>query len=230
MEVAYSVTELQNPTDPSRARDMAAGPAGPVRIETRLAPSGGQLVICGPHIPRVSVERVEPAAERARREKADARAAAKGKRSQHERHGAARFQLWAHQPDLFSRKPAAVRLTVADATAEMRPRRDFVMRSSFNVCAQVNEREYLLSQVGRRNTQVLRDGRPVAQLRRESAYRPGPRYSDEIEWGIDADHIDVALTHALASAYRVGADGFFVNLLKWVGYGVIAVFSGILGG
>ena len=221
------MTELQDPADPSRSRDVAAGPAGPVRIETRLAPSGGQLVICGPHIPRVTVERVEPAAERARREKANAWAVAKGKPSQHERSGASRFQFWAHQPDLFSRNRAAVRLTVAGATAEMRSCRGFVMRSSFNVCARVNEREYLLSQVGRCTAQVLRDGHPVAQLRRESAYRTGPRYSDDIEWDIGADHIDVALTHGLASAYRVGADGFLLNLPKWVG---IVVLGAILGG
>lgn len=210
-------TDYQRAARSADVREVAAGPAGPVRIETRLAWSGGQLVISGPDIPCVRIEHVESARERARRERAEA-VIARGKQSRYELRRAARFRNWASWSDLFSRKGKAVRLAVAGATAELQPGSGRLTRPSFDVGAQVNERAYLLSQTGRRTAQVLRDGRLVVSLRRSSAYGKGPRYDGDPDWAAVADSLDVALAHSLASAYRVGAYGFFLNLLRALGY------------
>jgi hypothetical protein len=157
-------------SDVCGCREVAIGPAGPVRVEWRLAPYG-QIEISGPDIPCVSVEHVESRAERAAREKAEARAAAKGRLPPLETNRALRFQRWASRPDLFGRKPEAVRLTVADAVVDLRPQRAFMRRCSYDVRVQVDKREYLLSQKGRRRAVVLRDGLLVADLVRPAAYR-----------------------------------------------------------
>lgn len=201
-------------SDVCRRREVAIGPAGPVRIEWRLAPYG-QIEISGPDIPCVTVEHLESSAERAAREKAETRAAAKGRLPPLEARRAFRFENWTSQPDLFGRKGAAARLTVADAVADLRPQRALMRRSSYDVRAQVGEREYLLSQKGRRRAVVLRNGLPVAELVRPARYGTSrPRYTEAVPWGAEADGADVAMTHSLANAYRVGADGFFLNLLK----------------
>lgn len=220
----------QDSSRSSSVREVGVGPAGPVHIEMRLEPSGGQLLISGPGIPDVSVQRIEPARERDRRERAEAAAIARGKPTAYERHRAARFRSWVSRPDLFSRKAKATGMTVAGASAELEPGGGRLQRSSFDVRARVNERGYLLSQTGRRTARVLRDGVLTATLRRSSAYGQGPRYDGDLEWGPAADHLDVAMTHALASAYRVGADAFLVNLLKWIGYAVFAAVTAALGG
>ena len=201
-------------SDVFRSREIAVSPAGPIRIEWRLAPYG-QIEISGPDIPCVTVERVESPAEGAAREKAEARSAAKGRLPPLEANRVRRLQGWASRPDLFSRKPEAVRVTVADAVVDLGPQRAFMRRSSYDVRAQVDKREYLLSQKGRRRAVVLRDGLLVAELVRPAAYTASrPRYKDAVPWGAEADGVDVAMTHSLANAYRVGADGFFLNLLK----------------
>jgi hypothetical protein len=117
-------------------------------------------------------------------------------------------------------------MTVAGDQAELRPGGGHMFRSSFDVRAQVNNRAYVLSQSGRRAAQVLRDGRLVARLRRSARYRNGPRYDGDLGWEAGADALDVAITHALAGAYRVGANGFFLNLLTWTGVVAVAVASG----
>jgi len=222
----------QNPArpDPSRpcsVREIVAGPAGPVRIELALAPSGGQLMVSGPDIPLVSVQPVESALGRNRRERAEAATLARGKLTAHEKYRARRFRAWAAQPDLFSRNAVAVSMTVDGARAELRPSRGHLERSSFDVRAQVGERSYLLSQSGRRAGQVLRDGRLVAELRRSSRYQKDHRYEGDLAWEAGVDHLDVAITHTFATAYRVGADGFFLNLLKLSG---LLVLTAALGG
>ena len=73
----------------------------------RLAPFG-QVEISGPDIPRVSVEHIESAAQRASREKVEARAAATGKPPPLERFRAFRFRRWVSRPGLFSRNLGAV--------------------------------------------------------------------------------------------------------------------------
>ena len=201
-------------SDVCRSREVAISPAGPVRIEWRLAPYG-QIEISGPDIPCVTIEHVESAAERAAREKAEARAAAKSRLPPLDRNRVLRFQGWASRPDLFGRKREAVRLTVADAVADLRPQRAVMRRSSYDVRAQVDGRDYLLSQKGRRRAEMLRSGIVVAELVRPAAYRTSrPRYEDAVTWGVEADSVDVAMTHSLANAYRVGANGFVLNLLK----------------
>jgi hypothetical protein len=74
----------------------------------RLAPFG-QIEISGPDIPRVSVEHIESAAQRASREKIEARAsAAKGKRPPLERFRAFASGAGYPGPGLFSRNLDAV--------------------------------------------------------------------------------------------------------------------------
>ncbi|MBO0825076.1 MAG: hypothetical protein J2P27_14675 [Actinobacteria bacterium] len=217
----------REPAGSCSVREITAGPAGPVRIELRFVPSGGQLLISGPSIPLVSVQRIESAKDLARRERADARAVARGKPTAYESHRANRFRIWAAQADLFSRRPRAVSMRVAGVKAELRPGGGHLLRSSFDVRAQVNARNYLLSQSGRRAAQVLRDGRLLARLRRKAGDRMNRRYDGDVIWEAGADDVDVAITHALANAYRVGSDGFLLNLLKWIAAVALAVaFSG----
>ena len=196
----------------SRIRDIPDGPAGPVRIEVRLIPRT-QLVISGPGIPRVCLDRVETAAERALRERAEAMAAAKGRPPPPAGPSKRWLKTGFSAPELFTRdqKHEGVRLTVAGATAELRPRPAIMVRASYGVRAQVSDRHYLLSQVSRRRARVRRDGQTVAGLRRPSTYKKGSRYAD-VQWAAGVDPIDVAITHTLASAYRVGSPGFMSNL------------------
>lgn len=181
----------RQPTPVSRIRDIPGGPAGPVRIEVRLIPQT-QLVISGPGIPRVCLieSRPPPPAGPSKHWLKTAFSA----------------------PELFDRDRAGVRLTVAGATAELRPRPAIMVRASYGVRAQVSGRHYLLSQVSRRRARVRRDGQTVAGLRRPSTYKKGPRYADNVKWAAGVDPIDVAITHTLASAYRVGSPGFVSNL------------------
>lgn len=200
------------PADFPLVRDVVAGPAGPVRIEVRLIPQT-QLMVAGPGIPAVRVDRVETAAERARREKAEAKAAAKAKPGSPAGSVRSRPKTALSVPDLFPRRREAVALTVGGAPAGLTPRRVLMVRATYGVRAQVSGRRYLLSQVWLRSARVRRDGQTVARLRRPSSYSKGPRYGDDVTWAPDADPVDVAMTHALASAYRVGSPGFASNLV-----------------
>lgn len=221
---------MDNPGDPARSRELTAGPSGPVRIETWLTAAGGRVEVSGAGIPQVTVAHVESLYDQTRREEAEARAAARGKPTKHQLKGGSRFAAWAAKPDLFSRKPYAARLTVAGDAAELRPSRAFLARSTFNVSAQVGERGYQLSQTGVRTAQVLRDGQPVAWLTRDPAGTTRERYREDVAWDEGAERVDVAVTHALASAYRVGADGVALSLLKGLGYAVVMVASVLTGG
>lgn len=202
----------------SSVRQVAAGPAGPVRIEVRLIPPAPltvahhQLTVSGPGIPQVRIDRVETTREQARREKAEAKLAAKGKRPRAAaRLSGAPLERAMKLPDLFPRMLGAARLTVAGAAAELRPRRALMVRASYGVDAQVSGRRYALTQVWWRTARVKRDGQKVAGLQRRSSYQNG-RYADEVDWAAGADPLDVAMTHALASGYRVGSPGFLANL------------------
>lgn len=202
----------------SSVRDVAAGPAGPVRIEVRLIPSAPltiarhQLSVTGPGIPQVRIDRVETTREQARREKAEAKMAATGKRPRTAaRPGRNPLEQMLRLPDLFPRVQGAARLNVAGSAAELRPRRAVMVRASYGVGAQVSGRRYALTQVWWRTARVKRDGQQVAGLQRRSSYQNG-RYADDVEWAAGADPLDVAMTHALASGYRVGSPGFLANL------------------
>lgn len=128
-------------------RDVDASPAGPVRIELRMSPL--RLVVSGPALPRVCVERAETTAERARREKAEARAARRGKPPPPppvvpgERQLKERLSL----PDVFPRQREAAGLTVDGSAAGLMPGRALIKRASFDVRAQVYDRQYVLSQI-----------------------------------------------------------------------------------
>jgi hypothetical protein len=89
----------------------------------------------------------------------------------------------------------------------------------------VNDRQYVLSQIRGRQARVTRHGRALGELRRISRYGRGPRYDPDVAWGDGADPIDVAMTHALASAYSVGAWGFPRNLLRAVGHVIVAILT-----
>lgn len=205
-------------------RDVDASPAGPVRIELRISPL--RLVVSGPALPRVCVERVETTAERARREKAEARAARRGKPPPPpvvpgERQLKERLSL----PDVFPRQREAAGLTVGGSPAGLMPGRALIKRASFDVRAQVNDRQYVLSQIRGRQARVTRHGWTVAEIRRTSRYGTGPRYDPDVGWADGADPTDVAMTHALASAYSVGAWGFPLNLLRAAGRGIVAILT-----
>jgi hypothetical protein len=218
------------PGSPSAAgavsvRDVDASPAGPVRIELRMSPL--RLVVSGPALPRVCVERAETTAERARREKAEAKAARRGKPPPPppvvpgERQLKERLSL----PDVFPRQREAAGLTVDGSPAGLMPGRALIKRASFDVRAQVYDRQYVLSQIRGRQARVTRHGRTVAELRRTSRYGRGPRYDPGVAWADGADPTDVAMTHALASAYSVGAWGFPLNLLRAAGRGIVAILT-----
>jgi hypothetical protein len=103
-------------------RDVGASPAGPGRIELRMSPL--RLVVSGPALPRVCVERVETTAERARREKAEARTARRGKPPPPpvlpgERQLKERLSL----PDVFPRQREAASLTVDGSPVGLMPGR-----------------------------------------------------------------------------------------------------------
>jgi len=212
------------PQGPGRiwsVRDVLAGPSGPVRIEVRLMPpeplmiARPQLTVTGPGIPPVSIDRVESAWERARRESAEAEIATTGRRPvRTARLRGAGLQAVLNRPDLFSRN-WAVSLTVAGSAADLSPRRVLLVRASHGVDATVNGRRYALTQVWWRSARVRRDGLTVAILRRPLAVQNGPRYADDVHWTASADPLDVAMTHALGSAYQVGSAGFLVNLVRW---------------
>ena len=163
-------------------RDVDASPAGPVRIELRMSPL--RLVVSGPALPRVCVERAETTAERARREKAEARAARRGKPPPPppvvpgERQLKERLSL----PDVFPRQREAAGLTVDGSAAGLMPGRALIKRASFDVRAQVYDRQYVLSQIRGRQARVTRHGRTVAELRRTSRYGRGPRYDPGVAW------------------------------------------------
>jgi hypothetical protein len=193
-----------------------------VRIEVRLVPPAPlmiacpQLIVRGPGIPLVSIDRVESAWERARRENAEAEMAVSGKRHRRAaRLSDARLEYELNRPDLFSRT-WAVSLTVAGSAAELRPRRVLLARASYRVDARVNGRRYAMTQVWWRSARVKRDGQTVAVLRRPLSVQNGPRYADDVRWAVCADPVDVAMTHALGSAYQVGSPGFLVNLVRWI--------------
>jgi hypothetical protein len=139
--------------EPTHVRDVVTGPAGPVPIDLWSGPLG-RLVVSGPGVPWVRIDRAETEAERAGRAKAEA----KGRRP----------------PGLAVGSPHD------------------------------------------------RDGRTVARLRRP--YRSGERYQADVRWRDGADPLDVAMTHALAGTYRVGAHGFILNLFKAVYLLLKAVF------
>lgn len=212
----------QEPGQIVSVREVPSGPAGPVLIVVRLIPAAPfmaarpQLSVSGPGIPQASVDRVETAWERARRENAEAKVVASGRRAR----GAARLsgprlEEMLNQPDLFSRS-WGVSLTVAGSAAGLSPRRALMARASFGVDAEVSGRRYALAQVWWRSARVKRDGQTVARLRRPLSLQNGPRYADDVRWAAWADPVDVAITHTLASAYRVGSPGFLVNLWRWV--------------
>lgn len=203
-------------------REVASGPAGPVRIELRLIEPyqlmamRPQLTVSGPGIPQVRLDRVESALERERWEHMAAQTAAAGKgRRRAVRPRGRQLEQALAAPDLFSRR-WAVSLAVAGSPAELRPRRVLMTRASYGVDARVSGRRYTLAQVWWLSARVTRDGRTVARLRRPLAVSGGPRYADAISWTARADPVDVAMTHALASAYQVGSPGFAVNLVAWI--------------
>lgn len=203
-------------------RNVLAGPSGPVRIEVRLMPPAPlmiarpQLTVSGPGIPQVRVDRVESAWDRARRESAEAETATAGKRPRRAaRLSSAAVEAALNRPDLFSRT-WAVSLNVAGSAADLSPRRVLMVRASLGVDATVNGRRYALTQIWWRSARVKRDGQTVARLRRPLSVQIGPRYADDVHWAASADPLDVAMTHALASAYQVGSAGFLVNLVRWL--------------
>ena len=152
-----------------------------------------RLVVSGPALPRVCVERVETTAELARREKAEARAARRGKPPPPpvlpgERQPQEQLSL----PDVFPRQREAATLTVDGSPARLMPGRALLNRASFDVRAQANDRQYVLSQTRGRQARVTRHGRAVAELRRTSRYGKGPRYDPGVGWADGADPIDVA--------------------------------------
>jgi hypothetical protein len=175
-----------------------------------------QLTVSGPGIPQVRVERVESAWERARRENAEAEVATTGKRPRRAaRLSSGQLEAMLNGPELFSRT-WAVSLTVAGSVAELSPRRVLLVRASHGVDATVNGRRYVLTQIWWRSARVKRDGLTIASLRRPLAVQDGPRYADDVHWTASADPLDVAMTHALASAYQVGSAGLLVNLVRWL--------------
>lgn len=126
---------------------------------------------------------------------------------------------------MFPRQREAASLTVDGSPAGLMPGRALLKRASFDVRAQVNERQYVLSQIRGRQARVTRHGRAVAELRRTSRYGTGPRYDPGVGWADGADPLDVAMTHALASAYTVGAWGFPRNLLRAAGHVIVEILT-----
>lgn len=197
------------------AREIPAGVAGPVRLELRLG-WPRRLVVSGSMIPTVRIDRVETPRERARREKR----AAKGKTTKRvDDHPGSNDMGPYTARDTFPRKPGSVALTVADAPAELAPRRVFMFRATYGARATVAGRRYLLLQTSWFRARVRRDGQRVARLRRvRKSRRP---YEDDVRWEPGADPLDIAMTHALASAYRVGSPGFLYNLTAGVFYTIL---------
>jgi hypothetical protein len=197
-------------------RRIPPGLAGAVQVESS---AGRRLAVTGPGIPSVRVERVETPRERAHREKR----AAKGKPPvTGDRHAIADGSAPFTVPDAFTRDRQALVLTVADARAKISPRRVFVIRATYGVRAEAAGRRYLLAQTSWFRAKVVRDGRVVARLRR--LRRGGLPYEDDVRW-MDADPLDVAMTHTLATAYRVGSPGFVYNLLAAGWYAVYLLIT-----